>query len=47
MITDNRWKHILGVARKAKYFASKFKPDNQNFKDILNLQISKFLNYTI
>ncbi len=26
MITDNRWKHILGVARKAKYFASKFKP---------------------
>ena len=28
MITENRWKHILGVARKCKEFACKFKPND-------------------
>ncbi len=31
MITQNRWQHILGVARKAKLLAAKFKPDDPKF----------------
>lgn len=33
MITENRWKHILGVSRKAKEFACKFKPNDSNFAE--------------
>lgn len=33
MITENRWKHILGVARKAKEFALKFKPDDSKYAE--------------
>ena len=36
MITQNRWQHILGVARKCKALAFKFKPaDNKFAEDIL------------
>lgn len=31
MITQNRWQHILGVARKAKLLAASLKPDNPEF----------------
>lgn len=31
MITENRWQHILGVARKAKEFALKMQPDNEKY----------------
>lgn len=31
MITESRWKHILGVARKAKEIAAKFKPYDDKF----------------
>ncbi|MBR1825316.1 MAG: HD domain-containing protein [Alphaproteobacteria bacterium] len=33
MITENRWKHILGVARKAKKLALKFKPNDDKFAE--------------
>lgn len=33
MITENRWKHILGVARKAKEFACRFKPNDGKFAE--------------
>lgn len=33
MITENRWKHILGVARKCKEFACKFKPNDGKFAE--------------
>lgn len=33
MITENRWKHILGVARKAKEFALKLKPENAQYAE--------------
>ena len=28
MISENRWQHILGVARKAKILADKLKPNH-------------------
>lgn len=31
MITENRWKHILGVARKAKEFALKMRPKDKKY----------------
>ena len=31
MITGNRWKHILGVARTAKLLALKFRPDDEKY----------------
>ena len=37
MITENRWKHILGVARKSKEFALRFKPDDRRFSEDLFL----------
>ena len=33
MITENRWKHISGVARKAKMLAEKLKPDNTQYAE--------------
>ncbi|MBQ7660005.1 MAG: HD domain-containing protein [Alphaproteobacteria bacterium] len=33
MISENRWQHILGVARKAKKFALKFKPNDDKFAE--------------
>lgn len=33
MITQNRWLHILGVARKCKELALKFKPDDSKFAE--------------
>lgn len=33
MITENRWKHILGVARKAKEFASKLRPNDEKYAE--------------
>lgn len=33
MITENRWKHILGVARKCKEFACKFKSNDGKFAE--------------
>ena len=33
MITQNRWQHILGVARKCKEFAYKFKPGDNKFAE--------------
>lgn len=33
MITQNRWQHILGVARKAKEFALKMYPDNEKYAE--------------
>ena len=33
MITDNRWKHILGVARKAKVLALRLRPDDLVFAE--------------
>lgn len=33
MITENRWQHILGVARKAKTLAQKFKPKNAQYAE--------------
>lgn len=33
MITENRWKHILGVARKAKEFALKFRPNDEKYAE--------------
>lgn len=31
MITENRWKHILGVARTARVLALKFRPDDKKY----------------
>ena len=33
MITENRWNHILGVARKAKEFALKLRPDDKKYAE--------------
>ena len=33
MITQNRWQHILGVARKCKEYATKFRPDDSKFAE--------------
>lgn len=33
MISESRWRHILGVARKSKEFALKFKPENSKFAE--------------
>ena len=33
MITENRWKHILCVARKAKEFALKLKPNDEKYAE--------------
>ncbi len=33
MISENRWQHILGVARKAKILADKLKPNNVQYAD--------------
>ena len=46
MITENRWKHILGVARKAKMLAEKLKPDNaQSTEDMFLLGVMHDLGY--
>lgn len=40
MITQNRWQHILGVARKAKMLAEKLKTnDTQYAEDMFLLGI--------
>ena len=33
VITENRWLHILGVARKAKVLAEKMRPDEPQFAE--------------
>lgn len=33
MITENRWRHILAVARKAKLFAQKMRPNDTQFAE--------------
>ncbi|MBR1600405.1 MAG: HDOD domain-containing protein [Alphaproteobacteria bacterium] len=33
MISENRWRHILGVARKCKKYAAKFKPDDSKYAE--------------
>jgi hypothetical protein len=33
MITENRWKHIFGVAKKAKEYALKLKPSDNKFAE--------------
>ena len=33
MITQNRWQHILGVARQAKALAQKLKPENTQYAE--------------
>lgn len=33
MIIENRWKHILGVARKAKELALKFRPNDEKYAE--------------
>lgn len=33
MITENRWKHILGVARKAKELALKLRPNDEKYAE--------------
>jgi len=33
MITQNRWQHILGVARKCKEYAAKLKPNDSKFTE--------------
>lgn len=46
MITQNRWQHILGVARKAKMLAEKLKPnDTQYAEDMFLLGIMHDLGY--
>ena len=37
MITQNRWQHILGVARKCREYAIKLKPNNRKFAEDLFL----------
>lgn len=46
MITQNRWQHILGVARKAKMLAEKLKPDNAQYaEDMFLLGVMHDLGY--
>lgn len=46
MITENRWKHILGVARKAKEFALKMKPNDEKYaEDMFLLGLLHDLGY--
>ncbi|MBQ9035083.1 MAG: HDOD domain-containing protein [Alphaproteobacteria bacterium] len=46
MITQNRWQHILGVARKAKVLAEKLKPDNAQYaEDMFLLGVMHDLGY--
>jgi len=46
MITQNRWLHILGVARKAKILADKLKPNNVQYaEDMFLLGIMHDLGY--
>ncbi len=46
MITENRWKHMLGVARKAKEFALKMQPDNEKYaEDMFLLGLLHDLGY--
>ena len=46
MITQSRWQHILGVARKAKILADKLKPnDTQYAEDMFLLGIMHDLGY--
>ena len=33
MISENRWRHILGVARKCKKYAAKFKPNDCKYAE--------------
>ena len=33
MITQNRWQHILGVARKCREYAAKFRHDDSKFTE--------------
>ncbi|MBO4284988.1 MAG: phosphohydrolase [Alphaproteobacteria bacterium] len=46
MITENRWKHILGVARKAKILALKLKPNDSKYaEDMFLLGVMHDLGY--
>jgi len=46
MISENRWKHILGVARKAKMLALKLKPNDEKYaEDMFLLGIMHDLGY--
>lgn len=46
MITSSRWRHILGVARKAKILADKLKPNNVQYaEDMFLLGIMHDLGY--
>lgn len=46
MITQNRWQHILGVARKAKMLAEKLKTDDTQYaEDMFLLGIMHDLGY--
>lgn len=46
MISENRWQHILGVARKAKMLAKKLKPnDTQYAEDMFLLGVMHDLGY--
>ena len=46
MITQNRWQHILGVARKAKILADKLKPNNVQYaEDMFLLGMMHDLGY--
>lgn len=46
MITSVRWQHILGVARRAKALAEKFRPDDEAFaQDMFLLGMLHDLGY--
>jgi HD superfamily phosphodiesterase len=46
MITENRWKHILGVARKAEMLALKLKPSDTKYaEDMFLLGVMHDLGY--
>ena len=46
MITQNRWQHILGMARKAKILADKLKPNNVQYaEDMFLLGMMHDLGY--
>lgn len=46
MITQNRWQHILGVARKCREYATKFRPDDSKFtEDMFVLGILHDMGY--
>ena len=46
MITESRWQHILGVARKTKQLALKLKPENTQYaEDMFILGIMHDLGY--